>query len=133
MKNTLLINNNLLDDVTRQANNSARLRMNFNLHDSYESNAQKVINAMEPGTVVPIHRHKKFAETYVVLRGSIRVFFYNDKKTIIGNYLLDPNDGNYGIEIPLGVLHNLEVIEPGTVIFEVKDGPYIPSDTENIT
>jgi len=127
-----LIDNKLLDEITEQAKKSPRLRMNLNLHDSYESKAQKMINSLEPGTVIPVHRHRNFSETYIVLRGAIKVFFYDSNKTLIESYLLDPCEGYYGLEIPAGVFHNLEVIAHGTAIFEAKDGPYIPIDTEDI-
>jgi len=129
---TKLIDNKLLDEITEQAKKSPRLRMNLNLHDSYESKAQKMINSLEPGTVIPVHRHRNFSETYIVLRGAIKVFFYDSDKTLTESYLLDPCEGYYGLEIPAGVFHNLEVIAHGTAIFEAKDGPYIPIDTEDI-
>jgi len=132
MKNTILTDNQFLDEITRQAKDSPRLRMNYNLHESLESNAQKLINSLEPGTVIPIHRHRNFSETYIVLRGAIEVFLYNDDKTLIDSYLLDPCEGNYGLEIPAGIFHNLKVIAPGTAIFEAKDGPYIPTGQEDI-
>lgn len=132
MKPAILINDQFLDEITHQACESPRLRMNFNLHESYQSNAQKIINSLEPGTEIPIHRHKNFSETYIVLRGSIKVFFYADDKALINSYILDPCEGRYGLEIPAGIYHNLVVIEPGTAIFEAKDGPYIPADTEDI-
>lgn len=80
----MLINKKLLDEVTARAKTNERLRMNFNLHDSLEAKAQRLLNALEPGTILPIHRHRHTAETYIVLRGSIRILFYNDKKTLTG-------------------------------------------------
>lgn len=79
----MLIDKNLLDQVTEQAEKSNRLRMNYNLHDSLDAKAQRLLNALEPGTILPIHRHRHTAETYIVLRGSINVIFYDDNKTII--------------------------------------------------
>jgi len=127
-----LIDNKLLDEITEQAKKSPRLRMNLNLHDSYESNAQKMINSLEPGTVIPVHRHRNFSETYIVLRGAIKVFFYDNNKILTDSYLLDPCDGYYGLEIPAGVFHSLEVIAHGTAIFEAKDGPYVPIGADDI-
>lgn len=128
----MLINEQLLDEVTAKAKTSERLRMNFNLHDSLDAKAQRLLNAFEPGTILPIHRHQNTAETYIVLRGSIKVLFYNDKKELTGESLIDPKQKEYGIHLPAGQWHTLEVLEPGTVLFEVKDGPYIPFSKEDI-
>lgn len=128
----MLINDQLLNTVTGQAKASSRLRMNFNLHDSLDAKAQRLLNALEPGTVLPVHRHRETAETYIVLRGSIRVIFYNDEKLLTAEFLIDPKEKEYGIHIPAGQWHTLEVLESGTVIFEVKDGPYAPLQPEDI-
>lgn len=128
----MLIDDNLLDKVTGQAKASPRLRMNYNLHDSLDAKAQRLLNALEPGTVLPVHRHSHTAETYIVLRGSIRVMFYNDEKLLTAESLIDPKEKKYGIHIPAGQWHTLEVLESGTVIFEVKDGPYAPLQLEDI-
>lgn len=128
----MLINEQLLDEVTAKAKTSERLRMNFNLHDSLEAKAQRLLNALEPGTVLPIHRHRDTAETYIVLRGSMKVLFYNDKKELTGQSVIDPKQNEYGIHFPTGQWHTLEVLEPNTVLFEVKDGPYIPFSKEDI-
>lgn len=128
----MLINGQLLDEVTAKAKRSERLRMNFNLHDSLEAKAQRLLNALEPGTILPIHRHRNTAETYIVLRGSMKVLFYNDKKELTGESIIDPKQKEYGIHLPAGQWHTLEVLEPDTVLFEVKDGPYIPFSKEDM-
>ncbi|MEA4918570.1 WbuC family cupin fold metalloprotein [Proteiniphilum sp.] len=128
----MLINEQLLDEVTAKAKTSERLRMNFNLHDSLDAKAQRLLNALEPGTVLPIHRHRNTAETYIVLRGSIRILFYNEKKELIKEFTIDPKNNEYGIHIPIGQWHTLEALESGTMIFEVKDGPYTPFSKEDI-
>lgn len=127
-----IINDELLNRVTAQAKESPRLRMNHNLHENLEAKAQRLLNALEPGTVLPIHRHQTTAETYFVLRGRLRVQFYSDSKEIVEECELDPRNGNYGVNIPAGQWHTLEVLESGTVIFEVKEGPYIPITPENL-
>ena len=127
----MIINNELLDEVTVKAEESPRLRMNFNLHDSLDAKAQRLINVLLPGTVLPIHRHRHTAETYVLLRGKMFVVFYNDLGAQIERYLLDPTIGNYGVQIPAGQWHGIEVIEP-SAIFEVKDGPYTPLQPEDM-
>lgn len=86
--------------------------------------AQRLLNALEPGTVIPIHRHRHTAETYIVLRRSINVIFYDDNKVPVDHFALSPQTGAYGLHIPADQCHTLEVLESGTVIFEVKDGPY---------
>lgn len=127
-----LINEELLDRVTGEAKRSPRLRMNYNFHETLDAKAQRLLNALEPGTVLPVHRHSQTAETYLVLRGVIKVLFYDDRKRLLETFLLDPREGNYGVHIPKGQWHTLEVLESGTVIFEVKDGPYQPLGKDDI-
>ncbi len=128
----ILIDNALLDGICEEAKGSPRLRMNYNLHDSLEAGAQKMLNALQPGSKFPIHKHNHTAETYIVLRGAIRVYLYEDDGTLISEHLLDPCEGNYGMEIPLGRFHTLEVLDRNTVIFEAKEGPYTPLLPEDI-
>ena len=128
----MLIDDKLLDEVTERAKGSERLRMNFNLHDSLEAKAQRLLNALEPGTLLPVHRHRHTAETYIVLRGAIRVLFYDDDRMLTDEFMVNHLKGNYGTHIPAGQWHTLEVLESGTVIFEVKDGPYMPLGPEDI-
>lgn len=127
----MIINNNLLDEITEKAIDSPRLRMNCNLHNSLDAKAQRLINVLLPGTVLPIHRHRHTAETYVLLRGKMFVVFYNDLGAQVERYMLDPTIGNYGVQIPAGQWHGIEVIEP-SAIFEVKDGPYTPLQPEDM-
>lgn len=126
-----MIDDKLLDDFTLKAEESPRLRMNFNLHDSLDSKAQRLINVLLPGTILPIHRHRHTAETYVLLRGKMFVDLYDETGAQIGRFLLDPTVGNYGVHIPKGKWHTVEVIEP-SAIFEVKDGPYTPIEPEDM-
>lgn len=128
----MLINSALLDSISWQARNSERLRMNFNFHTSPDAKSQRLLNAIEMDSVIPIHRHKNTAETYILLRGKIRVAFYTENGDITELVDLDPTNGNYGIDIPQGQWHSLEVLSPDSVIFEVKDGPYTPLSSEDI-
>lgn len=121
-----LIDKSLLDTVTSGAKESNRLRMNYNFHDSLDAPCQRLLNALEPETIVPIHRHQHTSETYILLRGKLRMMFYNDDKEIIEETILSSESTNYGIHIPAGVWHAMEVLASGTVIFETKDGPYAP-------
>lgn len=122
----MIIDKILLDKITAEAKESPRLRMNFNLHESLDSRAQRLLNALEPGTVLPVHRHENTAETYILLRGKLRVIFCTETGEVTEEFIIDPLQGNYGIHIPKNQWHTLEVLEEGTVIFEVKDGPYVP-------
>ena len=127
-----LINEELLDRVTGEAKRSPRLRMNYNFHETLDAKAQRLLNALEPGTQLPVHRHPHTAETYILLRGRINVLFYNNDKQVQEKQELSVGSGNYGVHIPAGQWHTLEVQESGTVIFEVKDGPYTPLTEDNI-
>ena len=127
----MIIDNELLDKVSAQAQASDRLRMNYNLHESLDAKAQRLLNALEPGTVLPIHRHRHTAETYILLRGRMDVVFYGETGAETKRYRLDPVVGNYGVHIPVGQWHTIEVREP-SVIFEVKDGSYTPLAPEDI-
>lgn len=128
----MIIDKKLLDNVSTKAKASDRLRMNFNLHDSLDAKAQRLLNALEIGTVLPIHRHRHTAETYILLRGKIRVMFYNEMGGETESFLLDPLSGNYGVQIPISQWHTLEVLEDDSVIFEVKDGPYAALEPEDL-
>lgn len=126
----MIIDNELLDKVTADAGASPRLRKNYNLHDSLDAKAQRLINVLLPGTILPIHRHRHTAETYILLRGKLAVVFYDETGKQTERYLLDPTTGNYGVHIPKNQWHTVEVIEP-SAIFEVKDGPYAPLTPED--
>ena len=121
----MIIDKPLLDNLSAQALDSERLRMNYNLHESLDAKAQRLLNALEPGTVLPIHRHRHTTETYILLRGAIDVIFYEDGGAESCRYSLDTTCENYGVHIPKGQWHTVEVHQP-SVIFEVKDGPYTP-------
>lgn len=126
-----LINQSLLDSVIQQAKESPRLRMNYNLHTDLNDKCQRLLNALEPGTIMPIHHHR-VAEVYVLLQGRLRVMSYDDAGREIESIVLDPREGNYGIQIPENTWHSLEVLESETVILEVKEGPYIPHETGGV-
>lgn len=127
-----IINSELLDDISESAKKNARLRMNLNFHQSLDSKSQRLLNALEPGTEVPVHRHLNTAESYIILRGRLKVLFYNDSFEMTEFSILNPENGSYGVEIPMGQWHSIEVLESGTVIFEVKDGPYKPISENDI-
>lgn len=127
-----LITEELLDSVTSQAKENTRLRMNYNFHTSLDEPIHRLLNALEPGTYLPPHRHSDKEETYLVLRGSLWVFFFDAMGNVTEKVLLNPLDGKYGVEIPSGTWHSIVVIESGTVIFEMKKGPYQPLPLEDL-
>ena len=91
-----------------------------------------MLNAVEPGTVVPIHKHPTKDESFVILRGKVRVTTHNDDGSIIEDVVLSQESGNYGVDIPKNVWHKLEALEPGSVIFECKEGPFVEHEVEEI-
>lgn len=127
-----LITEDLLDAVTAQAKDNSRLRMNYNLHASMDAEVHRLLNALEPGTYLPPHRHQDKEETYLCLRGSLIVFFFDAVGNVTEKMLLDPVKGQYGLEIPSGTWHSIIVLESGTVIFEIKKGPYQPLPPEDL-
>ena len=127
-----VIDNELLDKVSLEAKESPRLRMNYNFHQSLEDKCHRMLNAVEPGAVVPIHRHPTKDESFIILRGKVRSTTYNDDGSIIDNVVLSQEDGIYGVDIPKGVWHKLESLEPASVIFECKEGPYVPHEIDGI-
>ena len=127
-----LIDKQLLDGVGRQAQKSVRLRMNYNFHQSLEDKCHRFLNAVEPGTEVPIHRHPTKDETFVLLRGRVMVRTYNDDGSVIESVELCPDEGKYGVNIPKGVWHNLESLEPDSVFFECKEGPFVSHEIDGV-
>ena len=128
----MVIDEQLLNEVSAQAKASPRLRMNYNFHQSLEDKFQRFLNAVEPGTKVEIHRHPTKDESFVLLRGRVRVNTYNDDGTVIESVELCLEEGRYGVDIKKGVWHNLESLESGSVIFECKEGPFVPHEVEGI-
>lgn len=128
----MVIDKELLDTVSEQAKASPRLRMNFNFHQSLEDLCHRMLNAIEPGTEVPIHRHPTKDESFVILRGKVRSTTYNDDGSVIDSVVLSQEDGVYGVDIPKGVWHKLESLEPNSVIFECKEGPFVPHEEDGI-
>lgn len=118
----MIIGKNLLDQVSAQAQASPRLRMNYNFHQSLEDKCHRMLNAVEPGTVVPIHRHPTKDESFVILRGKVRVTTHNDDGSIIEDVVLSQESGNYGVDISKGVWHMVEALEAGSVMFECEEG-----------
>ena len=128
----MIIDKTLLDSVTAQAQSSPRLRMNHNFHQSLDDKCHRMLNAVEPGTDIPIHRHPTKDESFVLLRGKVRSTTYNDDGTILESVVLSQENGVYGVDIPKGVWHKLESLESGSVVFECKAGPFVPHEVDGI-
>ena len=123
----------LLDSLTEQAKASPRLRMNMDLRNSAEDQSQRMLNAIEPGSPLPIHRHQKSSETVVYLRGRLVEEFYDElERTCTEAIELSPNGPTLAVNIPAGQWHTVRSLESGTVIMEVKDGPYEPLSNADI-
>ena len=127
------ITKQLLDDLTQKAKQSSRRRLNHNFHEDLADPINRMLNALEPGTYIHPHKHETpdKREVFIVLRGSLVLVFFDDSGNVTEFVLLDPENGNYGVEVPVGTWHSLFALEPGTVIYEVKDGPYSPLDDKN--
>ena len=126
----MIIDQHTLDSLTARAKESPRLRMNLDLRNSPDDQSQRMLNAIEPGTVLPIHRHRDTSETVVCLRGHFEEYFYD-----VNGQLTDTIDmvpGGTLINIPAGQWHNLRSLESGTVLLECKDGAYKPLGEEDI-
>lgn len=127
------ITQTLLDALTDQAKASPRLRMNYDLRNSADDHSQRMLNAIEPGSEVPIHRHRGSSETVVCLRGRIVEEYYDELERICTERIeLTPNGTIVALNIPIGQWHTVKALESGTVIMEVKDGAYEPLGPEDI-
>lgn len=122
----------LMDDLTAQAKASPRLRMNLDLRNSAEDTSQRMLNAIEPGSPLPIHRHVKSSETVVCLRGRLVEEFYSSDGVRTEAVELSPNGPVVALNIPIGQWHIVRALESGTVILECKDGAYEPIQESDI-
>lgn len=128
----MIIDKRILDELAEQAKASPRLRKNYNFHQSLDEKCHRFLNAVEPGTVVPVHRHPTKDETFVILRGKVKVTTHNDDGSIIESVVLCAEEGRYGVNIPKGVWHTLESLESGSCIFECKEGPFVEHEVDGI-
>jgi cupin fold WbuC family metalloprotein len=123
----------LLDELTERAKLSPRLRMNLDLRNSPEDKSQRMLNAIEPGSPLPIHRHQKTSETVVCLRGKLVWEYYDELERICTERIeLTPNGQVVALNIPAGQWHTVKALESGSVILEMKNGPYEPQSDEDI-
>ena len=128
---TVKIDTDLLDSLTEQAKRSPRLRMNLDLRNSAADTSQRMLNAIEPSSVVPVHRHRETSETIICLQGCMDVVIYDDNAMEVQRVRLCPAEGKYGAQLPVGTWHTVEVYEPST-IFEAKDGAFAPASPEDV-
>ena len=123
----MVINQAILDNLTEQAKASPRLRMNLDLRNSADDQSQRMLNAIEPGSPLPIHRHRHTSETVVCLRGRLVWEFYDELERICTETIeLSPNGQVVALNIPAGQWHTVKALESGSVILEMKDGKYEP-------
>lgn len=120
------INKRLLDDLSLQAKKTSRLRMNFDLRDSQDEETQRMLNALQPGTILPIHRHTDTSETVFVIRGKVKWIMYDDDGKVIDKIIVSPLNETYGLSIPPGRWHSLECLECDSVILSIKNGIWHP-------
>lgn len=128
----MIIDTDLLNALTAQAKASPRLRMNFDLRNTPDDQSQRMLNALEPGTVMPIHRHQNTSETVVVLRGKVKWLYYDDKGELTDTILVEAGGDICGLSVPMGQWHSLECLETGSVILETKDGVWEALGEEDI-
>lgn len=122
----MIIDDKILDNLTEQAKANSRLRMALDLRNTPDDQSQRMLNALEPGTVMPIHRHRASSETVVVIRGKIRWIFYAEKGVETERVVLEANGDLRMLNVEKDRWHSLECLESGSVLFESKDGAYEP-------
>lgn len=128
-----IISPQTLDDLTLKAVSSSRRRLNLNYHDDLADPMNRMLNAFEPGTYIQPHKHENpdKREVFIVLRGSLVVVIFDDSGNPVDFILLDLHKGNYAVEVEPKVWHSVISLEAGTVVYEIKDGPYIQPIDKN--
>ena len=126
----MIITKEILDELTEKAKASERLRANLDLRNSSDDLSQRMLNALEPGTVMPIHRHKGSSETCVCVRGHFEEYFYDDNGKLTDT--VDMMPGGTVLNIEAGQWHSLRCLESGTILLEAKDGMYRPLEEDEI-
>ena len=126
------ITNELLDELTAKAKVSERMRMNYDLRTSVNDTSQRMLNALEPETVVPIHRHCTTAETVIIVRGKVIEILFDEQGNVTEEIFMEVGGECPVLQIPAGQWHTIKSLESGTVIFEAKDGAFAPLRDEDI-
>jgi len=128
----MIITKEILDELTAKAKENPRLRCNLDMRNSSDDQSQRMLNALEPGTVMPIHRHLVSSETVIIIRGRIRWLFYDEQGRITESTELWSDGDVRMLNVEKGRWHSLECLESGSVLFESKDGPYHPLEEDEI-
>lgn len=128
----MIIDRKILDELTAKAKENPRLRMAMDLRNSPEDSSQRMLNALEPGTVMPIHRHHGSSETVVILKGKVRWIFYDERGVETDSVMLDADGDVRCINVERDRWHSLICLESGTVLFECKNGAYAPLAEDEI-
>ena len=128
----MVITKEILDELSTKAKENPRLRCNLDMRNSANDQSQRMLNALEPGTVMPIHRHKASSETVIIIRGRIRWLFYDEQGRITESTELWSDGDVRMLNVEKGRWHSLECLESGSVLFESKDGPYHPLEEDEI-
>lgn len=128
----MIVDKKLMNDLSAQAKANPRLRQALDLRTTPEDQSLRILNTVEPGTILPIHRHRGSTETIIVLRGKVVQHYYNDAGDKTASFELAPNSTQVGMSVPVGQWHALESLEEGSVIFECKDGAYQPLLAEDV-
>lgn len=126
----MVITKDILDDLTAKAKENPRLRCNLDMRNSADDQSQRMLNALEPGTVMPIHRHKGSSETCICIRGHFEEYYYDENGNLTDT--IDMIPGGVVLNIEKGQWHSLKCLESGTVLFEAKDGPYHPLEEDEV-
>ena len=126
-----IIDESLLTQLADEAKKSPRLRKNYNFHQSLEDKCHRFLNALEPGTEIPVHHHPTKDETFVILKGKVRVSTYNDDGELIETCVISLENGIYGVDIPKNVWHGVECLEP-SILLECKEGPFVEHEVDGI-
>lgn len=124
----MTLDQELLDSLTVQAEETPRLRQNYDLRNSENDGSQRMLNAIEPGTIMPIHRHPNTSTTVIIIRGKMCQNFYDDNGSLTDSVIIDAEGLTRAVQIEQGRWHNLESLESGTILFEAKDGSWEPYD-----
>ena len=127
----MTLGNAILDKLSSEAKTNPRLRKNYDLRNSENDLSQRMLNAIEPGTVMPIHRHPITSTTVIIIRGKMRQNFYDDKGILTESVTLDAEGLTRVVQIEQGRWHNIESLESGTILFEAKDGALEPYELMN--
>ena len=128
----MVIDKKILDELTAKAKENPRLRCNLDMRNSADDQSQRMLNALEPGTVMPIHRHLASSETVIIIRGRIRWLFYDEQGRITESTELWSDGDVRMLNVEKGRWHSLECLESGSVLFESKDGPYHPLEEDEV-